>query len=57
MLVLRADGTIQRTEQTVKTWLKYQPIVDRMREKFHSGLSAEDIMRQIRRASDNASWS
>jgi hypothetical protein len=57
MLVLRADGTIQRTEQTVKTWLKYQGVVDRMREKFRSGLSAQDIMRQIRRASDNPSWS
>jgi len=57
MFVLRGDGTIQRTEQTVKTWLKYQPMVDRMRDKFRSGLSAEDVMRQIRRASDNASWS
>ncbi len=57
MLVLRTDGTIQRTEQTVKTWLKYQPMVDRMRDKFRSGLSAEDVMRQIRRASDNSSWS
>ena len=26
MLVLRPDGTIQRTEQTVKTWLKYDAI-------------------------------
>ncbi len=57
MLVLRADGSIQRTEQTVKTWLKYQGVVDRMREKFRSGLSAEDVMRQIRRVGDNPSWS
>jgi hypothetical protein len=57
MLVLRADGGIQRTEQTVKTWLKHQPIVDRMREKFRSGLSAEEIMRQIRRTGDNSLWS
>lgn len=57
MLVLGADGTIQRTEQTVKTWLKYQTIVDRMRDKFRSGLSADEIMRQIRRASDNPAWS
>jgi hypothetical protein len=57
MLVLHADGTIQRTEQTVKTWLKYQTMVDRMRDKFRSGLSAEDILRQIRRASDNPAWS
>ncbi len=28
MLVLRADGTVQRTEQTVKTWLKYDAIRD-----------------------------
>jgi len=55
MLVLRTDGTVQRTEQTVKTWLKYDTIVDRVREKYRSGLSAEDIFR--RADSDNPLWS
>jgi hypothetical protein len=55
MLVLRADGTVQRTEQTVKTWLKYDAIRDRMREKYRSGmqagLSPDDIFQQIRAGS------
>jgi hypothetical protein len=52
MLVLQIDGTVQRTEQTVKTWLKYDAIRDRLREKYRSGmaagLSADEIHRQIR---------
>lgn len=40
MLVLRADGTVQRTEQTVKTWLKYDAIRDGLREKYRSGMQA-----------------
>ena len=51
MLVLRADGTIHRTEQTVKTWLKYDAIRDRLREKYRSGmqagLSADEVHQQI----------
>ncbi len=57
MLVLRADGTIQRTEQTVKTWLKYDAIVDRVREKYRNGISAAEIFQRIRAESDNPSWS
>jgi hypothetical protein len=57
MLILHIDGTIERTEQTVKTWLKYRTIVDRVREKYRSGQSAEDIFRQMRAASDNPSRS
>ncbi|HTB20969.1 MAG TPA: hypothetical protein VK708_22750 [Bryobacteraceae bacterium] len=57
MLILHIDGTIERTEQTVKTWLKYRAIVDRVRDKYRSGQSAEDIFRQIRAASDNPLWS
>jgi hypothetical protein len=57
MLVLRTDGTVQRTEQTVKTWLKYDTIVDRVREKYRRGVSVEDIFRQIGADSDNQSWS
>jgi hypothetical protein len=34
MLVLRVDGTVQRTQQTVKTWLKYDAIRDRMRARY-----------------------
>jgi hypothetical protein len=51
MLVLRADGTVQRTEQTVKTWLKYDGIRDRLRDKYRSGmqagLSPDEIHQQI----------
>jgi hypothetical protein len=54
MLVLRADGTVQRTEQTVKTWLKYDAIRDRLREKYHSGMKAgfspDEIHQQIQAA-------
>ncbi len=57
MLVLRADGAIQRTEQTVKTWLKYDAMIDRVREKYRNGLSPEEIFRNIRASSDNPLWS
>jgi hypothetical protein len=57
MLVLQADGTVRRTEQTVKTWLKYDAIIDRVRDKYRSGLSTEEIFRNIRASSDNPSWS
>jgi hypothetical protein len=52
MLVLRADGTVQRTEQTVKTWMKYDAIRDRLRDKYRggmqAGLSPDEIFQQIR---------
>ena len=52
MLVLRADGTVQRTEQTVKTWMKYDAIRDRLRDKYRSGMAAglspDEIFQQIR---------
>ena len=52
MLVLRADGTVQRTEQTVKTWMKYDAIRDRLRDKYRSGMAAglspDEIFHQIR---------
>ena len=47
MLVLQTDGTVRRTEQTVKTWLKYDAMIDRVREKYRSGLSADEIFRSI----------
>jgi hypothetical protein len=51
MLVLCADGTVQRTQQTVKTWLKYDAIRDGLREKYRSGMKAgltpDEIHRQI----------
>jgi hypothetical protein len=54
MLVLRADGTLQRTEQTVKTWLKYDTIRDGLRERYRSGMRAgqtpDEIYQQIRTA-------
>jgi hypothetical protein len=52
MLVLRADGTVQHTEQTVKTWLKYDAIRDRVRDRYRSGmragLSPDEIFQRIR---------
>jgi hypothetical protein len=52
MLVLRADGTVQRTEQTVKTWMKHDAIRDRLRDKYRSGMRAgltpDEIFQQIR---------
>jgi hypothetical protein len=48
MLVLQADGTVRRTEQTVKTWLKYDAMIGRVREKYRNGLSPDEIFRQIR---------
>lgn len=60
MLVLHADGTVQRTEQTVKTWLKCDAFRDRMREKYRSGmqagLTADEIHQQIR-SSNIQLWS
>ena len=56
MLLLRSDGTVQRTEQTVKTWLKYDAIRDGLRDKYRSGmragLSPDEIFQQIRFASN-----
>ena len=52
MLVLHPSGTVQRTEQTVKTWLKHRIMVDRLRERLRNGEAAEDIFRQLRAASD-----
>jgi hypothetical protein len=51
MLILQIDGTVQRTEQTVKTWLKYDAIRDGLREKYRSGMAAglspDEIHRRI----------
>lgn len=57
MLLLQPDGTVLHTEQTVKTWLKYDAMIDRVREKYRNGQSAEDIFRQMRAESDNPLWS
>ncbi len=52
MLILHIDGTVQRTEQTVKTWLKSDAIRQRMRDRYRSGLAAgltpDQIFQQIR---------
>jgi hypothetical protein len=59
MLVLRADGTVQRTEQTVKTWMKYDAIRDRLRDKFRSGMAAglspDEIFQKIRASQPDGS--
>lgn len=61
MLVLHADGSVQRTEQTVKTWLKYEAIRDRLRNRYRRGMQAgltpDEIHQQIRASSDNPLWS
>ena len=54
MLLLRADGTVQRTEQTVKTWLESDAIRERLRERYRNGMAAgltpDEIHQQIRSA-------
>jgi hypothetical protein len=51
MLVLRPDGTVQRTEQTVKTWLKADAIRDGLRDRYRSGMAAglspDEIYRRL----------
>jgi hypothetical protein len=47
MLVLRPDGSVDRTEQTVKTWLKYDGLRDRLRERYRSGMQAGQTPDQI----------
>src|SRR5579862_7417350 len=52
MLVLHIDGTVQRTEQTVKTSLQFDAMRERLRDRYRSGLKAgltpDEIHRQIR---------
>jgi hypothetical protein len=40
MLVLQIDGTVRRTEQTVKTYLKWDTIRERLRAKYREGMAA-----------------
>ncbi|HEX5227692.1 MAG TPA: hypothetical protein VFW44_08270 [Bryobacteraceae bacterium] len=51
MLVFESDGTVRRTEQTVKTYLKWDSIRTRLRERYReglaAGLTADEIHRQI----------
>lgn len=51
MLVLRIDGTVRRTEQTVKTNLKWDAVRTRLREKYREGMAAgltpDEIHRRI----------
>jgi hypothetical protein len=58
MLVLHADGSVQRTEQTVQTWLKYDAIRDSLRDRYRSGMAAgltpNEIFQQIRAANPEA---
>ncbi len=61
MLVLSPDGSVHRTEQTVKTWLKYEGLRDRLREKYRSGMqdgrTPDQICQQIDEESTLQSWS
>jgi hypothetical protein len=51
MVLLRADGTVQCTEQTVKTWIKGEAIRERLRDRYRSGMAAgltpDEIHQQI----------
>lgn len=51
MLVLESDGTVRRTEQTVKTYLKWDAIRERLRAQYREGLAAgltpDEIYRRI----------
>jgi len=61
MLVLLADGSVQRTEQTVKTSLKYDAVRERLRDRYRkgklAGLTPDQIHRQILDEGNLASWS
>lgn len=51
MLVLQIDGTVRRTEQTVRTYLKWDAIRERLRAKYREGMAAgltpDEIHRRI----------
>lgn len=61
MLILHADGTVQRTEQTVKTSLIYDAIRERLRDRYRSGMKAgltsDEIHRRIADDGNLAAWS
>jgi hypothetical protein len=61
MLVLRPDGSVHRTEQTVKTWLKYDGLRDRLRDRYRTGMQAgqtpDQIRQQIEEEGTLQSWS
>ena len=61
MLVLQTDGTVRRTEQTVKTSLKYDAIRNRLRDRYRSGMAAglspDEIHQQIVKEGELAEWS
>ena len=52
MLTFGADGSVRRTEQTVKTWLKGDEIRDKARtwyrEGREAGLTADEIFQLLR---------
>jgi hypothetical protein len=52
MLILKPDGTVERTEQTVKTWLKGEGIRRRLIENYRNqrkvGLSWDEIFQKMR---------
>jgi hypothetical protein len=51
MLVLQIDGTVRRTEQTVKTNLKWDAMRERLRARYREGMAAgltpDEIHRRI----------
>jgi hypothetical protein len=61
MLVLRPDGSVHRTEQTVKTWLKYDGLRDRLRGRYRNGMQAgqtpDEIRQQIEEEGTLQPWS
>lgn len=58
MLLFKPDGTVLRTEQTVKTWIKGDAIRAKLRHKYRAGtadgLTPDAIYRHIVAAYGNA---
>jgi hypothetical protein len=52
MIALHADGTVRRSEQTVKTWLKHEAIRETLRAAYRrgqgAGLSPDQVYQELR---------
>lgn len=52
MVTLHADGTVRRSEQTVKTWLKHEAIRETLRAAYRkgqqAGLSPDQVYQELR---------
>lgn len=52
LIALHADGTVRRSEQTVKTWLKHEAIRETLRAAYRrgqgGGLSPDQVYQELR---------